>query len=61
MIIQKITEDQNLMTGTLVIRAEAPNLPELHSLWEELKLRPNVQTEGSVITLPQAPPPPPEG
>jgi len=61
MITQKITEDQNLMTGTLVITAEAPNLPELHALWEELRLRPNVKTEGSVITLPEPSPPPPEG
>jgi hypothetical protein len=58
MITQRITEDQNLNTGTLVITAAEGNLAELHGLWEELKLRMNVSTEPSIIKLEDAPPPP---
>lgn len=65
MITQRLRADQGALTGTLTIESDAGNpnsYAELLSLQEELKLRVNVRTEGSIITLPapeDVPPPPP--
>lgn len=58
MISQKLEADQNLNSGKLVIVAEPGNLAELMGLHDELKLRMNVNTEGSVITAPPVETPP---
>jgi hypothetical protein len=49
MMTQQLTGDQNDNTGTLVITCPAGGLPELMGLMEELKLRPNVKTNGPMI------------
>jgi hypothetical protein len=49
MLTQRLVADQNDNTGTLTITCPVGGLPELMGLWEELKLRPNVTTEGSLI------------
>jgi hypothetical protein len=65
MITQRLTGDQGAWAGTLTITntpGDANGWAELQSLQEELKLRANVRTEGSVIVLPRpedVPPPPP--
>lgn len=66
MITQRFTGDQGTMQATLVIKTNPgdPNsYAELLSLQQELKLRPNVKTEGSIITMPppgdEEPPAPP--
>jgi hypothetical protein len=66
MILQRLTADQGAMTGTLMLRTvpeDANSYAELLSLAEELKLRANVEDEGSIITSPRAEdvPPPAEG
>jgi hypothetical protein len=63
---QRLRADLGTGEGRLVIETnpEDPNsLVELMGLQEELKLRINVHTEGSVITTPKIEdvPPPPEG
>ena len=57
MITQRLVADLGTMVGTLTIQTNPndPNsLAELQSLQAELKLRVNVQTEGSIITTPPA-------
>ena len=64
MLIQRLVADQNTNMGHLVIETipgDANSLAELTGLQEELKLRANIQTEGSIITTVKAgdvPPPP---
>jgi hypothetical protein len=60
MLRQQLTGDQTTMSGKLVITADSPALPELQSLAEELSLRMNIQTDGSIIIAPppEQPPPP---
>jgi hypothetical protein len=66
MITQRLTADQGTMVARLVIETnpeDANSYAELLSLQEELKLRINVKTEGSIITTPppeDVPPPPTE-
>jgi len=66
MITQRLTGDLGKMTGKLVIETVAEDgnsMAELMSLQEELKLRANVTTQGSILTTPPAeevPPPPVE-
>jgi hypothetical protein len=63
MIIQRLRADMGTMEGRLVIETnpDDPNsMAELMGLQEELKLRPNVHTEGSMISTPpieEIPPP----
>jgi hypothetical protein len=63
MITQRFTGDQGTMTAKLVIETnpeDAGSYAELLALQEELKLRPNVQTQGSIISTPpieDVPPP----
>lgn len=63
MIIQRLVTDLGKMTGTITIKTNPgdPNsVAELMGLFEEMKLRINVETEGSIITQPPAeeiPPP----
>lgn len=66
MITQRFTGNQGTMQAKLVIDTNPgdPNsYAELLSLQQELKLRPNVHTEGSIITTPppedEDPPAPP--
>lgn len=64
MITQRLVADHNGPAGTLTIRtnpADANSLAELMALQEELALRANVQTQGSIITplRPENVPPPP--
>ena len=57
MITQRLVADQGTGQGRLTIETnpDDPNsLAELTSLQEELKLRANVKTEGSIITTPSA-------
>lgn len=61
MLSQRLIGDQNDMTGTLTITAEAGALPELMGLHEELKLRANITTLPTGMTLPSEGPPPPTG
>lgn len=62
MLRQQLTGDPTKMSGQLVITADPPALPELQSLAEELGLRANIITDGSiVIAPPPIEPPPPEG
>lgn len=64
MITQRFVGSQASWEATLTITTNGmdPNsYAELLSLQEELKLRSNVQTEGSIITAPPADDPPPEG
>jgi hypothetical protein len=57
MLTQQLTGDPNNMSGQLVIRAAAGALAELQSLAAELKLRPNVQTDGNIeVAVPMPPP-----
>lgn len=58
MLSQRLTADQNLNKGQIVITAAEGNLAELMGLHEELRLRINMTTEGSIITLPEPEPPP---
>lgn len=58
MIVQKLVQDQNLNSGTLTITAEPGHLAELVGLHEELRLRVNVDTQGTVTTNPKAEVPP---
>jgi hypothetical protein len=50
MLTQRLVADQNTMDGTLTITCPLGGLAELMGLQEELKLRSNVITEGSIIT-----------
>jgi hypothetical protein len=55
MLKQRLIGDQNTMDGTLTITCELGSLAELMGLQEELKLRSNVTTEGSIITTVEIP------
>jgi hypothetical protein len=59
MLTQRLVADQNTMDGTLTITCPPGSLAELMGLQEELKLRSNVTTEGSIITTADVPPVPP--
>lgn len=66
MITQRFVGDEGTMTARLTIETnpDDPNsYAELLSLQQELKLRANVFTQGSIITGPpvedESPPPPP--
>lgn len=59
MLSQQLTSNLNDMSGRLVITAAAPDLPELIGLAEELKLRANIETNGTITQLPPPQPPPP--
>jgi hypothetical protein len=66
MITQRLVGDQGAMAARLTIEnapGDVTGYAELLSLQEELKLRVNVHTEGSIITLPKPEdiPPPPAG
>ena len=67
MITQRFVGDQGKMTATLTVTCEpgsTNSYAELLSLQQELALRVNVSTEGSIITSPPVediPPPPPVG
>jgi hypothetical protein len=50
MLRQQLTGDLNTNTGTLVITADVGQLPELLGLAEELALRPNMRTDGNILT-----------
>lgn len=56
MLTQRLVGDQNTNTGTLTITCTPGDLAELMGLQEELKLRANVTTEGSIITTVDIPP-----
>lgn len=61
MLTQRLHVDQDAGQGQLVIDSnpeDANSLAELVSLQEELALRANVKTEGSIIKTPPAPPMP---
>jgi hypothetical protein len=55
-LTQRLVGDQNDNTGTLTITCPVGGLPELESLQQELKLRANITTEGSIITTVEVPP-----
>lgn len=60
MLTQRLVADEGTMTGTITITCEPGGLAELYGLHEELKLRANITTQGSIITTPPAeeiPPP----
>lgn len=57
MLHQQLTAEADL-SGKLVVTAPAGELPALVSLAEELKLRPDVETDGSITVLPPADNPP---
>lgn len=59
MLTQQLTGRTEDMSGKLVITAGPAQLPELVSLAEELKLRANITTDGTIEILPSLPPPPP--
>jgi hypothetical protein len=66
MLIQRLVADTVTNTGHLVIETnpeDANSLAELTSLQQELGLRPNIRTEGSIITNahPEQPPMPDVG
>lgn len=64
MIIQRFIGDQGTWQATLTITTsgQEPNsYAELESLQQELKLRANVTTQGSIITAPPVEDPQPEG
>lgn len=50
MMTQRLVADQGSNEGTLTITAAPGNLAELMGLHEELRLRMNITTEGSIIT-----------
>ena len=52
MITQRLVQDLNTNAGTLTITCEPGNLAELLGIYEELKLRMNVTTEGTITTNP---------
>jgi len=56
MLSQRLTVNENDQSGTLTIRADPGNLPELIALAEELGMRSTVTTEGTIYQL--TPPPP---
>lgn len=61
MITQRLHIGQDARQGSLVIETnpdDANSLPELISLQEELALRANVKTQGSIIKTPPVPPMP---
>jgi hypothetical protein len=64
MITQRFVGNEGTMTGQLTISTipdDANSYAELLALREELKLRVNIKTEGSIITTPPVediPPPP---
>lgn len=66
-ITQRFVGNEGTMAATLTITCESGSTnsyAELLSLQQELALRVNVYTEGSIITSPPVediPPPPPEG
>jgi len=57
MIKQQMERNLQTQSGTLTITAEPGNLSELIALATELQYRSNVQTEGTIDRLPDAPPP----
>jgi hypothetical protein len=57
MLTQQLTGNSNDMSGKLVITAAAGQLPELQSLAEELKLRANIETHGTIEIVVEHPPP----
>ena len=57
MLTQRLVADQNTNDGTLTITCPVGGLAELMGLQEELKLRVNIATEGSIITTSDQPPP----
>jgi len=57
MIQQQITQDENNMSGKLLVIADPGYLSELLALFTELSTRQNVVTLGSVTMLPPADPP----
>jgi len=57
MLTQRLVQDMGSNSGTLTITAAAGNLADLASLAEELNLRMNIKTEGTITTNPPAPPP----
>ena len=66
MITQRLVGDLGTMTGKLTIETvpeDANSMAELMSLADELKLRANVTTQGSILTQPKIEdiPPPPAG
>lgn len=50
MLTQRLVADQNTNQGTLTITCPVGDLAELMGLQEELKLRANMTTQGSIIT-----------
>jgi sorbitol-specific phosphotransferase system component IIA len=55
MLTQRLTLDQGVVAGQVVITfvpGDVNGMAELQSLHEELKLRANIQTQGSIITTP---------
>lgn len=61
MLTQRLVADEGPMTGTITITCEPGGLAELYGLHEELRLRANITTEGSIITTPPAQEVPPDG
>lgn len=66
MITQRFVGDQGTMKARLTVETmpgDPNSYAELLSLQQELKLRPNVKTEGSIIIMPppgdEEPPAPP--
>jgi hypothetical protein len=63
MLDQRLVADQGKITGTITITCvdgDVNGLAELQGLHEELKLRPNIHTQGSIITaMPAGEVPPP--
>lgn len=55
MLIQQLTGNPNDMSGQLVVRAAPGALAELQGLAAELKLRPNIQTDGTIEIVIEAP------
>lgn len=57
MLSQQLTGNPNDMSGQLVITAAPGALAELQGLAAELKLRPNITTNGTVEVAVELPPP----
>jgi hypothetical protein len=67
MLEQRLIGNEGTFVGQITITnvpGDVNGYAELVSLQQELKLRANIQTQGSIITLPPVediPPPPPAG
>ena len=59
MLTQRLVADEGPMTGTITITCDPGGLAELYGLHEELKLRANMTTQGSIITTAPVEVPPP--